>query len=341
MNENTSVEVLITFPFPEPLVDELRAISPRLRITAISARRPEDVPADVWNRSEILYTDRALPEPDQTASLKWVQFHYAGIDFMVNAPALQKPGLHITTLSGASAPQMAEYAVMMMLALGHRMPDLAVCQTRTEWPNNRWERFAPHELRGSTVGLVGYGSIGREIARLLQPFGVTILAAKRDVLHPEDHGYTLPGLGDPNGDLFTRLYPIQAVRSLMRESDYVVISLPLTPETRGLIKEDDLAAMKPTAFLIDFGRGGVIDPAALLLALQEKRFAGAALDVFPEEPLPPSSPLWRLPNVLITPHISGISLNYKERAAQMFAENIRRYLAGESLLNRFDLARGY
>lgn len=140
----------------------------------------------------------------------------------------------VTTLSGAAAPQMAEFALTMMLALGHRLSELAVQQAKAEWPRDRWERFRPQELRSSTVGIIGYGSIGREIARLARASGATVLAAKRDVMHPADSGYNIPGLGDPNGDLFNRLYPFQAVRSLLKESDFTVIATPLTPETRGL-----------------------------------------------------------------------------------------------------------
>jgi len=221
------------------------------------------------------------------------------------------------------------------------MRDILANQEKGEWPRDRWERFTPRELRGSTVGLIGYGSIGREIARLLKPWGVTILAVKKDLRHPEDTGYFIPGLGDPAGDLFERLYPIQALRSVMAKSDYVVMLLPLSRETRGLVGAEHLSVMKNTAFLLDLGRGGVVDQVALLTALQERRFAGAALDVFSEEPLPPGSPFWRLPNVIVSPHIGGITFFYRERAASMFAENLRRYLSGEPLLNLFDGKRGY
>jgi phosphoglycerate dehydrogenase-like enzyme len=236
---------------------------------------------------------------------------------------------------------VAEHVLLMLLALGHKIPELAAFQARAEWPKDRWERFRALELRESTVGIVGYGSIGREVARLLHPLGTRILAAKRDVRHPEDNGYTPPGLGDPNGDLFTRLYPIQALRSMLKECDFVVVCLPLSPATRGLIGEAELAAMKPSAFLVDVSRGGIVNHAALITALQEKRIAGAALDVFPEEPLPSSSPLWKMPNVIITPHISGISAHYSQRAMELFLENLKRYLSGNLLYNLYDPELGY
>jgi len=335
------IEVLVTIPFAEPLMARLQAVSPRLRFTVRAARRPEDIENEDWAKAEVLYTDRVLPLPAQTPRLRWVQFHYAGVDFATDSPLFEKSGLAITTLSGAAVPQMAEFAVLMILAMGHDMRDYIANQEKGEWPRDRWDRFAPRELRGSTIAIIGYGSIGREIARLLKPWGVTILGVKKNVMQPADGGYSIPGLGDPNGDYFDRLYPIQALKSVLALSDFVVDVLPLTDETRGLIGTDALAAMKPTAYLVDIGRGGVVDQAALLTALQERKIAGAALDVFGEEPLIPGSPFWRLPNVIATPHVGGISLAYRERAAEMFAENLRRYVAGKPLLNLFDPERGY
>jgi phosphoglycerate dehydrogenase-like enzyme len=337
----TPLDVLITLPLADPLVNRLREISPRLRITLHPARKPEDIPQDLWAHCDVLYTDRILPAAGQAPKLRWIQFHYAGIDAFADAPLLKNPDLIATTLSGAASPQMGEYVVMMLLALGHRMPDLIASQAKSEWPRDRFERFMPRELRGSTVGIVGYGSVGRQVARLLQPFEVTILAVKRDAMHPEDTGYTEDGLGDPGGDFFQRLYPIQALGSMLRECDFVVVTIPHTPETQNLIDQEELAALKPGAYLVDISRGGVINQTAIIQALQDRRLAGAALDVFNEEPLPASSPLWKLPNVLLTPHISGNSPAYNERAVEMFAENMHRFLAGLPLYNRFDLQKGY
>jgi phosphoglycerate dehydrogenase-like enzyme len=336
-----AIEVLITIPFPDVLVQPLREISSRLNISLTMARKVEEVAPDVWARTEVLYTDRVLPDPAQVPCLRWIQFHYAGIDHAVNSPILQKPGMMATNLSGAAVPQVGEYAVMMMLALGHRLPSVMDNQARAEWPRDRWDRFTPFELRGATVGLVGYGSVNRQVARLLQPFGVTILAAKRDAMHPYDSGYTIDGLGDPQGDFFTRLYPYQALQSMLKECDFVVVAVPLTPATHGLMGAAELAVMKPTAFLIDLARGGVIDQPALIHALYERKIAGAALDVFTQEPLLPDSPLWQMPNVIVTPHICGISQHYDERAMTLFGENLNRYLVGLPLYNQFDPQIGY
>jgi phosphoglycerate dehydrogenase-like enzyme len=151
----------------------------------------------------------------------------------------------------------------------------------------------------------------------------------------------LEGIGDPSGSLVHRLYPAEALRSMLKECDFVVITVPKTPATTGLISTAELAALKPTAFLIDVSRGGILDQNALIQALREHKIAGAALDVFPEEPLPSSSALWKLPNVIITPHIAGNTLHYDERAVELFAANLRRYLTGQTLYNRIELERGY
>ncbi len=341
MAETTPIEVLCTIDFPNELVQSWRAISPRLRITEIPTRRVEDIAEDIWQRVEVLYTDRVLPPPEMAPNLRWLQFHFAGVDFAASHPLLARPDLIATTLSGAAAPQVAEYALTALLALAHRMPAVMKNQAKMEWPNDRWTRFVPRELRGSTVGIIGYGSIGREIARLLQPFGCTVLAAKRDVFHPEDAGYLPDGMGDPDGSLFTRLYPIEALASMLKTCDFAVVCLPLTPKTRGLINEEILKSMKKGAFLVDVGRGGVVDAAALQEALKDGYLAAVALDVFPEEPLPSGNPLWHLPESIISPHVAGISAAYLQRAAALFEHNLRSYLEGEPLLNRFDPERGY
>ncbi len=335
------IELLITLPFSEPLLSRLQEVSPRLRITQIKAKSAEEVPAEVWAKVEVLYTNRALPSSEQAPRLRWIQFHWAGVEHVVNEPILRKPDLSATTLSGAAAPQMAEFVVSMMLALAFHLPDLIAAQKRAEWPRDRWDRFVPQELRNSTVGIVGYGSIGRQVARLLHAFGATVLATKRDARHPEDYGYIPEGLGDPGGAFVQRLYPAEALRSMLKECDFVIITVPKTPATLKLISTEELAVLKPTAYLVDVSRGGILDHDALIQALRDKKLAGAALDVFPEEPLPASSPLWKMPNVIITPHISGNTRYYDERAVELFATNLQRYLTGQPLLNRIDLERGY
>jgi phosphoglycerate dehydrogenase-like enzyme len=338
---NRNFNVLITVPFPDKLRNMLDAVSSRLQITYRKARSEEDIPSELWRQTDVLYTSEILPTPKQAPNLKWIQFHYAGIDRHLDAPILHQPGVIATTLSGVHAPQMGEYVLMMMLALGHHLPEILNLKAKGDWPRDRSQRFLPTELNGRTVGIVGYGSIGREVARLLQPFGVTVLAAKWDAMNPQDSGYIQEGFGDPTGDLPRRIYPFQAIKSMIAACDFLVITVPLTPETDGLIGVEELDAMKPDSFLIDVSRGGVVDHIALIRALKDKKIAGAALDVFPEEPLPKDSPLWKFPNVIISPHIAGISPHYDQRAVALFTENMRRFLAGEPLHNQFEIERRY
>ncbi|OGO73172.1 MAG: hypothetical protein A2Z49_09675 [Chloroflexi bacterium RBG_19FT_COMBO_56_12] len=325
----------------EALVKQLTELSPRLHIQVLNAQQSQDVPAEVWGRVEVLYTNRVLPTPEEAPRLQWIQLHWAGADHAVDAPILARPGVQATTLSGASASQMAEHAVMMMLALGHHLPEASALQKRTEWPDERWKRFSPKELRDSTVGIVGYGSIGRQIARLLQAFGAEVLATKRDVMHPADTGYIPEGLGDPTGELVNRLYPPQALRSMLKLCDFVVVCTPLSFETRNLLGAEELAALKPGAYLVALSRGGVVDHNALLPLLRDQKIGGAALDVFPNEPLLADSPFWKLPNVIITPHVAGFSPHYDERAVLLFSENLQRYLSGLPLYNRINLEKKY
>jgi len=335
------IETLVTVPFPEPLLNRLRGISPRLNITPVLAAHAGDIPVEIWAQTEILYTATILPTPEQVPALRWVQFHFAGIDRHINEPLIHKDGLLVTTMSGAAVSQIAEYVMTMILTFGRRLPALASSQKKSEWPRDRFERFSPFELRGKTVGIIGYGSIGRQIARLLQPFGATVLATKRDAKQPQDMDYTIDGMGDPQGDFVHRLYPPQALRSMLKECHFVVVTIPLTPQTHGLLNAKALDAIKPGAYLIDVSRGGIVEHAALLDALKNGKLAGAALDVFPEEPLPVDNPLWQMPNVIVTPHISGSSPHYHQRAVDLFSENLLRYTSGLPLYNLFHSQRGY
>ena len=338
---NSPVDVLITLPFNTSLIKPLQAVSPLLRITVHPAQTINEVPNELWARCEVLYTDRIIPDAELAPNLRWVQHHHAGIDTSLEYLSQNRQNLAITTLSGAATSQIAEYVLTMLLAFGRQLPALSILQKKSEWPKDRWERFKPYELRSSTVGIIGYGSIGRQVARLLQEFGTTVLATKNDAMQPVDRGYTPEGTGDPNGDLVHRLYPGQALKSMLKDCDFIVVAVPRTEETRGLVNAEAFSVCKPTAYLIDVSRGGVVDHTALTKALNEHRLAGAALDVFPEEPLPKKSPLWEMPNVIVTPHIAGISAHYDERAMTLFAENLLRYLADLPLYNVYDLKKGY
>lgn len=338
---NTPVDVLITMPFSASLIKPLQEVSPLLRITVHPAQNINEVPDELWKRCEVLYTDRIIPDEELAPNLKWVQHHHAGIDTFADQIAEVRPNLTVTTLSGAETSQIAEHVMTMLLAFGRQLPALSAQQKKGEWPKERWEKFTPRELRTSTVGIIGYGSIGRQVARLLREFGATVLATKNDAMHPIDSGYIPEGMGDPNGDLVHRLYPGQATKSMLKDCDFIVVAVPLSENTRDLVNADVLSACKPSAYLVDISRGGIVDHTALIKALNEHRLAGAALDVFPEEPLPKKSPLWEMQNVIVTPHIAGVSTHYDERAIELFAENLSRYIADLPLYNVFDIKRGY
>lgn len=341
MMAEADIEVLITVPFPGPLVERLKSVSPRLHIHQVQARATEDLPKDLLQDTEILYSARALPEPDQVPELRWVQFHFAGLDHVADHPLLRSEGVRITTLSGAAVTQMAEFALMAILSLGHQLLPVLEDQAAHQWTDNRFEKYVPVELRDSTVGIVGYGSIGREVARLCRAFGAEVLAVKRDLMQLDQERYAEEGQGDPTAELVNRIYPPEAVASMSGLCDFLVVTVPLTPETRGMIGAKVFKELKEGAFVIDISRGGVVDHGAMIEALQSARLAGAALDVYPVEPLPDSSPLWEMPNVILSPHVAGASPRYYEKAADMFATNLRRYLADQPLLNLYDPDRGY
>ena len=335
------INILITLPLADELAAQISQVSERFAISMFPAWEPSEVPPEIWETVKVLYTLYTIPQPEQAPNLKWVQSFAAGVDRIRDAGVFKTGDVQLTTMSGANASQVAEHAFTMMLALGHQLPELFSLQQRAEWMTNKGTRYIPRELRDSTVGIVGYGSIGRQIARLLHEFGAEVLATKRDVKQPEDSGYVPENFGDQNGDFFTRLYPPQALRSMVQECDFVVITLPLTRRTQGFFGAGEIAAMKADAFLVDVSRGSVVDHAALAAALSEGRLGGAALDVFPLEPLPTDHQLWTLPNVIITPHIAGFSPFYDARANELFIENLYRYLAKDPLVNLVDFTREY
>ncbi|MGA2821189.1 MAG: D-2-hydroxyacid dehydrogenase [Anaerolineales bacterium] len=336
----SAIHILITEPLDRELIDRVISVSPRLTVHQHSARRAEDLPSALVAQAEVLYTLSALPEPASAPCLRWVQFHLAGLDRFGQHPLL-RAGVQFTSLSGAAVPQMGEYVIMMMLALSHDLPEMAAFKASKEWPKDRWERFSPRELRGATVGIIGYGSVGREVARLCRAFGARVLAIKNDAMHAEHLGFTPDGLGDPPGDLPERIYPPESLRRVLAESDFILLCAPLTTRSRSLLGADALSAAKKGAFLIDVSRGGLLEEGALLRAIREGILAGAAVDVFAQEPLPPESDLWDEPRVILSPHIAGVSRAYDLRATDLFVANLRRYLLGQPLLNRFDPARGY
>jgi len=236
---------------------------------------------------------------------------------------------------------MAEHALAMILAFRWRLQTMWRFQARSEWPQGRWDLFAAPELRGSTLGLVGYGAIARELARQAQALGMRVLATNRSGQRRPYRGFSEAGVGDPEALIPEEIYPTAQLPSMLAQSDYVVVLAPLTSETRHLIDAVAFEAMKPAAFFFNLARGGLVDETAMIEALQQDQIAGAGLDVFQEEPLPADSPLWQLENVIVSPHVSGFTPRYDDRASDLFAENLGRYLGGEPLLNLVDRESGY
>ncbi len=323
-------------------LERLQQISPNLRIEKRSPGDLNTIPTDLWRETQILYTfGWNLPAPDQVPNLRWVQLYSAGVNQVVNQP-LFKTDVIFTTSSGIHAVNIAEYVFTMILAWFHRLPSLLEWQQTGVWPPEAQSRsvFLPQELWGKTIGIVGYGSIGRQVARLAAAFGMRILAMQRGADH-RDHGFQFPGVGDPDGSLPARYYVPDQLHAMLGECDIVVISLPSTSSTRGLFNRAAFQSMKNSAFLVNIARGDVCNQADLIQALEEKQIAGAALDVFEQEPLPSDSPLWHLPNVFLSPHISGLTHEYDNRVSMIFAENLCRYLAGQPLYNLVDKEQEY
>ena len=345
-----TLRILVTFALEPDLVEQITAVDPRIRVDVLGRdqrqllrgfRYPSEreraavaeglqgafaeagVVFGFWGAElhNAIKLEGSIREV--APHLKWIQLTSAGADRLLNSGFIEE-GIAVTTVSGLHATPIGEYVLCTMLMFAKGMPRTMRAQVRGEW-----SRFAPTELRGKTVGIVGMGHIGEEVARLSKAFGCRVIATRRSVT-----GSTSTGDCD-------ELMPSSELPRLLADSDYVVLCVPLTPETRGLIGERELRAMKKTAVLVNIARGPVTVEADLIRALSEGWIAGAALDVFDQEPLPEGHALWSMENVIVTPHISGGTEIYNQRAVAIFTDNLRRYLHGEPLHNVVDPARGY
>lgn len=323
-------------PFSADLLDKIRRVSPTLNVQQAN---PDE--AD-YHQTDALYC--FMPPRDLSCAphLKWVQLHLAGVNMLYDHPIYQTD-IPLTTTSGVHAASAAEYVFTTLLALAHRVPRMIEWQHKGTWPldEQRWPLFVPSEVRGANSGIIGYGSIGREVARIAKTFAMRVLVTKRDITKKRDEGYRLPGTGDPDGALPDAWFAPARLHDLLAQSDFIVMCAPLTRETEHMLGETEFGTMKSSAYFINVGRGATVDEAALARALVEKRIAGAALDVFAQEPLPSDSPLYQLDNVILSPHVSGFIPSYDEKCTDLFAENLRRYLNGEPLMNLVDRQKGY
>jgi phosphoglycerate dehydrogenase-like enzyme len=330
------VRVFVATPLEAELVERLRAVDERLEVQyepdlLPPIRYPSDHRGDpafthperYWELvtdAEALFgfpgdTSEGLARAVRIApGLRFVQGTAAGAGQQVAAAGLTDEELarvQITSAVGVHAVPLAEWTMTALLWFTKNVAYLVEAQAE-----RRWEHYANHELRGQTVVVVGVGAIGLEIARLADAFGMRVIGVKRHVEPlPHVESVHLP----------------EELDELVGEADAVVVTLPLTEETRGLVSRRTLERMRRNAVFVNIGRGGVVDEEALIELLQANRIR-AALDVFAEEPLPASSPLWSMPNVLISPHTMALSFHENERIVELFAENLRRYLAGRELL---------
>ncbi|SHF55091.1 Phosphoglycerate dehydrogenase [Jatrophihabitans endophyticus] len=342
---------LSTLAFPPAWLDELRAAVPGVDVVQLPAASAADVPADVWRGVDALHTSSVLPEPGDAPRLRWVQLDTSGVDH-VRDTALWRSDVEITTIGGVSPVPLAQYVLFCILGFAHRLPAMLDVRAARHWPTAqvRWDAFLPAALDGATVAIVGYGRIGREIGRLARTHGMSVVGVTRSGRRPDPAGAGQVEFGvaaggfavDPTADdADVRVVGPELLADVLATADYLVVVVPLTEHTRGLIGRRTLAALKPGAVVINVARGGVVDESALLHALRSGAVAGAALDVFDEEPLPPTSPWWHEPNVLVTPHVSGLAPRYFEQVRRIVTDNLRRFVDGAPLLNRVDRERGY
>ncbi len=310
-------------PDTESLRDRVAALAPTYSVLLthdvdeVRARLEDIEVAAGWLPRELLL---AAPR------LRWMQQWSAGSDWLLRSPEAVAAPFVLTNASGVHAQPISEHIMALALALGRGLQRAIRAQSA-----GRWER--PEEAQGlieladRTMLLIGVGAIGGRTAQLASAFGMRVLGVRRDPTRPAGGVDAMHGPAE--------------LGALLPQADLVVLTVPLTRETHHLIGEAQLRAMKPSAYLINIGRGGTVDEPALVRALREGWIAGAGLDVFEEEPLPAGSPLWQMDNVIITAHYSGRTPRYDERASAIFLDNLARYLAGQPLRNVVDKQAGY
>lgn len=258
--------------------------------------------------------------------LKWTHSWGAGVDRFLAIPELANESIVLTNSRGIHPIQISEHVMALMLVFTRKLKDLILYQNNRVWHVSN-ETCIFDELKEKTIRIIGLGSIGSEIAKKAKCFGMTVLATKRTMTDK-------PTFVD-------ELLPSHDLKRLLKKSDFIVISVPLTSKTKSMIGAQELANMKRTAYLINIARGEIIQQEELISALKQKKIAGAGLDVFELEPLPLESELWRMKNVIITPHVAGETVHYWERTTKIFCENLRRYMNNIPLTNTVDKTLGY
>lgn len=331
------LHVLVTVDFPDSFLERVRAADPRVVLHHHPAGEDAAAPQAALAVAEVLYTNDVLPTPAMAPHLQWVQLDTSGIDHLRSSP-LWDSGVTVTTLGGVSPGPLAEWVILMVLAHAHHLRETERLAAGHVWPSRaeRWKRLMPRDLSRSTLGVIGYGRIGREVARLARALGMSVVAVRRDpAMAPVNHFGAAPHIdgvleSGPDG-----------LHDVLGRSDYIALTVPLTPHTEGMIGAQEIAAMKRGAVLVNGSRGGVVDEDSLLTALDSGHVDMVASDVFAHEPLPAGHPFWSHPRSVVTPHVAGFAPNYLQTVGALFTGNVRRYLAGEPLLNVADRERGY
>lgn len=333
--------ILINFTLPDDYADEIEQSNPHVRVLRAyrtpdsdgRARGDEGTLIDgdelqaMIPQADIIFGFRFPIEwLDMAPNLKWVQLASAGSDHMLRLGlGERRPDLLVTTASGIHEIPISEHIVAMILHFSRGF-DRAVRNQAL----GKWERFRADEAFGKTVCFIGYGPIARRAALYCKALGMRVIAVRGSIAEQQ-----------PGFEAVERFYPPEEINDVLSQSDYVVVAAPRTPKTDKMIGKEQLEAMKREAYLINISRGALVDEQALIEALKANQIAGAGLDVFEEEPLPETSPLWQMPNVLITPHVSGSNPHYDRRVTDLFLDNLTRYLQGETLRNLVNLERGY
>lgn len=298
----------------------------------------EDVPGIVVTRCapdevvdqvaevDILYGHPSVQVLESAPNLKWIQSQSAGVEFVARVPKIVESDIILTNTRGAHGPSIGEHTMALLLAMTRHIPESLEQQRRKHWERGRLYRTA-REVNGLTMGIIGFGALGRGIAQRALGFEMNLLAVDAQAI-----------VGEPFVD---EVWPVSRLDELLTLADVVVVSAPLTPETTHLLDESKLRLMKPDAYLIVVSRGGIVDETALVKLLEEGAFAGVAIDVTEQEPLPVDSPLWEAPRLILTPHLAGASAPKERRVIEIFRENLIRYQNGDPMLNVVDKAKGY
>lgn len=319
MGMDREVDILVFANLQDRHVAQIQAVDPRVRVTTAGDRQRG---IELAPSAEIMVGWNVPREAVQRApKLRWIHSTAAGVDQLLHPEVIERH-LIITDSSGIHQ-SLVEHVYAFILAFSRRLHLAMRDQLQRRWER---QRTVGDELSGKTLGILGLGTIGADIARRAVAFGLHVIGTKRTQ-------ESVPGVD--------RVLPPEGMGEVLRESDIVVVALPLTSQTTGLIGEPEFRMMKRSALFVNIARGRIVQEAALIRALREGWIAGAALDVFEREPLPQDSPLYGFENVIITPHVSGTSPHYMDRAVPLFCENLRRYLRREPLLQQVDKARGY